>query len=79
MMLSCTDLILRNFAQICNNHSRQNSQFLINVDFRSSSYSKYSSGVKDSSFDESYEEDYGGSYGYGSKGGSGKMSLSSLK
>merc|ERR1711862_954472 len=46
---------------------------------RTSGYSKYSSGQKDSSFDESYEEDYGGNYGYGSKSGSGKMALSSLK
>jgi len=59
--------------------SMSSSSYSNNNMARTSGYSKYSSGQKDSSFDESYEEDYGGNYGYGSKSGSGKMALSSLK
>ena len=50
---------------------------------RSSSYSKYSSAMKDSSYDESYEDDYSNSFSYsGNKSSSsngGRMALSALK
>ena len=54
--------------------------------FRSSSYSKYSASLKDSSYDESYEDDYSNSFSYsGSKsyssssGTGGRMALASFK
>ena len=54
--------------------------------FRSSSYSKYSGGLKNSSYDESYEDDYSNSFSYsGSKNYSSssstgsRMALASLK